>query len=95
MGLAQASLQFSNADKFFPVDFEEVIVMRQVSRDGNNRYLINKTEVRLKDLIDFFAHSRLGARGLVVMTQGNSDMFIQATPLERRAMIEEVLGLRE
>src|SRR3990167_7600521 len=45
MGLAQASLQFSNADKFFPVDFEEVIVMRQVSRDGNNRYLINKTEV--------------------------------------------------
>jgi len=95
MGLAQASLQFSNTNNFFPVDFEDIIVTRQVSRDGNNQYFINKSEVRLKDLVDFFAHSRLGARGLVVITQGNSDMFIRATPLERRGMIEEILGLRE
>lgn len=95
LGLAQASLQFSNENKFFPVDFEDVIVTRQASRDGSNQYFINKAEVRLKDLVDFFAHSRLGARGLVVITQGNSDMFIRATPLERRAMIEEILGLRE
>ncbi len=95
MGLAQASLQFSNANQFFPVDFEDIIVTRQASRDGSNQYFINKAEVRLKDLIDFFAQSRLGARGLVVITQGNSDMFIRATPLERRGMIEEILGLRE
>ncbi len=95
MGLAQASLQFSNENNFFPVDFSDIIVTRQASRDGSNQYFINKSEVRLKDLIDFFAHSRLGARGLVVITQGNSDMFIRATPLERRAMIEEILGLRE
>ncbi|MEK7094283.1 MAG: AAA family ATPase, partial [Patescibacteria group bacterium] len=95
MGLAQASLQFSNANNFFPVDFEDIIVTRQASRNGSNQYFINKAEVRLKDLIDFFAHSRLGARGLVVITQGNSDMFIRSTPLERRAMIEEILGLRE
>jgi chromosome segregation ATPase len=95
MGLGQASLQFSNVNNFFPVDFEDIIVTRQASRDGSNQYFINKSEVRLKDLIDFFAHSRLGARGLVVITQGNSDMFIRATPQERRAMIEEILGLRE
>jgi len=95
VGQAQATLLFENASKFFPVDFTEVAVTRQVSRDGANRYFLNKAEVRLKDIIDFFARARLGARGLVVVTQGNSDMFIRVTPRERREMIEEMLGLRE
>lgn len=95
VGQAQASLHFENRGRFFPVDFEEVTVTRQVSRDGVNKYLVNKAEVRLKDLIDFFAQARLGSRGITVVTQGNSDMFIRATPKERREMIEEVLGLRE
>lgn len=95
LGQASASLHFENANNFFPVDFPEITVTRQVNRDGSNQYFINKSEVRLKDLIDFFAQVRLGARGLVVVTQGNSDMFIQATPAGRREMIEEMLGLRE
>jgi len=95
MGLAQATLYFSNDQKFFPADYPEIAVSRHISRDNTSRYFINKSEVRLKDLVDFFAQSRLGARGLVVVTQGNSDMFIRATPMERRAMIEEILGLRE
>jgi chromosome segregation protein len=32
---------------------------------------------------------------MIVVTQGNSDMFIRATPMERREMVEEMLGLRE
>jgi len=95
LGLGQATLYFSNDKKFFPVDYPEIAVSRQISRDNESRYFINKSEVRLKDLVDFFAQSRLGARGLIVVTQGNSDVFIRATPTERRAMIEEILGLRE
>jgi len=94
-GMASASLYFDNSSGFFPVDFSEVVVARQANRDGTNQYFINKSEVRLKDLIDFFAQARLGSRGLVVVTQGNSDMFIQAGPTERREMVEEMLGLRE
>jgi chromosome segregation protein len=52
LGQAQASLHFNNENKSFPVDFEEVTVMRQVSRDGDNSYFLNKSEVRLKDLVD-------------------------------------------
>lgn len=107
MSQAQASLHFLNPEitkgsradetqtRFFPVDFEEVVVTRQVSRDGTNRYFINKAEVLLRDLIDFFAKAKLGSRGLIIVGQGNSDMFIAATPKVRREMIEEILGLRE
>ena len=95
LGQASASLHFDNGSGYFPVDFSEIIITRQASRDGNNQYFINKSEVRLKDIIDFFAQARLGSRGLVVVTQGNSDMFIQASPTQRREMVEEMLGLRE
>ena len=95
LGQAQASLHFENKDNFFPVDFSEIVVTRQVNRDGTNQYFLNKSEIRLKDLIDFFAQARLGTKGLIVVSQGNSDVFIQATPQGRREMIEEMLGLRE
>jgi chromosome segregation ATPase len=95
VGQAQASLHFENKNNFFPVDFAEVSVLRQISRDGVSRYFLNKSEILLRDLIDFFAKARLGSRGLIVVTQGNSDVFVQASPTGRREMIEEILGLRE
>src|SRR3989344_5262127 len=51
--------------------------------------------VDYKDVFDFFAKSRMGARGLSIVSQGESDIFINSTPLERREMIEEILGLKE
>ena len=95
VGQAQASIHFDNRHKIFPVDFSEVSVARQVSRDGQSQYFVNKSEVRLKDVVDLFAKARLGTKGLVVVTQGNSDVFVRATPQGRREMIEEMLGLRE
>lgn len=95
VGLAQAVLYFDNHSRFFPVDFTEIAVMREINRSGDSEYFLNKSEVRLKDIIDFFAAARLGSRGITVVTQGNSDMVLRASPEERRMMIEEVLGLKE
>ncbi len=95
MGMAQATMVFDNTSKFFPVDYDEVAVTRKVSRDGTSQYFLNNAEVRLKDIIDFFAKARLGTKGLTIVNQGNSDIFVQAAPKERRIMIEEVLGLRQ
>ena len=95
LGQAQATLYFENHNNFFPVDFNEVSIMRQVNRDGTSQYFLNRSEILLRDLVDFYARARLGARGMIVVTQGNSDLFIQAAPLGRREMIEEILGLRE
>ena len=95
VGMAQASLHFENKNKFFPVDFEEVVVSRQIARDGQSKYFLNKSEILLRDLIDFFAKARLGSRGLIIIGQGDSDIFIRSSAFERREMIEEILGLRE
>lgn len=107
MGRAEASLYFENLhllrqkedlaeeNGIWGAGVTEVAVTREVSRDGNNQYFLNRSEVRLKDIVDFFAQARLGSKGLSVITQGNSDLFIRVSPTERREMIEEMLGLRE
>lgn len=95
LGMAQATLVFDNSAGLLPVETAEVSISRRVSRDGESQFFINKAEVRLKDVVDFFAKAKLGARGLTIITQGSSDMFIKASPVERREMIEEILGLKE
>src|SRR5580698_10762613 len=55
VGIASASLHFENKNKFFPVDYEEVVVSREIRRDGQNKYFVNQSEILLRDLIDFFA----------------------------------------
>ncbi len=95
VGAAVATIHFDNSSGFFPTEFSEVAVTRKVFRDGTSQYFLNKAEVRLKDVVDFFSGSRLGTRGLTIINQGNSDLFVRATPAERREMVEEILGLKQ
>lgn len=95
LGMAEVRLSFDNSSGFFPIDAKEITISRQVTRDGMSNYFMNKSEIRLKDMVDFFAKSRLGVKGLSIINQGESDIFTRSTPLERRIMIEEILGLRE
>ena len=94
LGMAQATIVFDNSSRFFPVDYAEVAITRRVSRDGVSEYFLNGAAVRLKDVIDFFAKARLGTKGFSNINQGNSDLFVRVLPKERRAMLEEILGLR-
>lgn len=94
-GLAQATLYFDNSSGALPVEYKDLAISRKVTRDGLSSFTLNKSEIRLKDVIEFFAKSKLGARGLTIISQGESDMFIKASPQERREMIEEILGLKE
>src|SRR3989344_4974221 len=95
LGMAQATIIFDNASRFFPVDYAEVAITRRVSRDGVSEYFLNGAAMRLKDIIDFFAKARLGTKGFSIINQGNSDLFVRVLPKERRAMLEEILGLRQ
>ena len=95
VGLAQASFVFDNCSGVFPLDFKEVVISRRLGRDGDTHFFLNKSEVRLKDIAELLAKIKVGPRGLAVVNQGESDIFVKASPLERRTMIEEILGLKE
>lgn len=94
-GFAAVSLVFDNAKKLFPEELAEIVVTRRLYRDGTSNYLLNREDVRLKDIVRLMAAGKLGTRGIGIITQGAGDAFLEAPPKERREMLEEVLGLKE
>lgn len=94
-GIARVDLFFNNQEKLFPLDAEEVVLSRRVNRSGISEIYLNDAEIKLKDLLPLLAKMRLGARGITIIGQGQSDIFVASSPSERREMIEEVLGLKE
>ena len=94
-GFASVKAIFDNSSKSFPVDFEEVEITRKIYRDGTSEYFLNKSPVRLKDLVGILASAKLGVKGLGIINQGLADIFLRSSPIERVEMIEETIGLKE
>lgn len=94
LGLAQVALYFNNQNRILPVEFEEIVISRKADRSGLSEYYLNKSEVRFKDLAGILAQARLGTSGLLIISQGDSDILIKSSPQERREMLEEIIGLR-
>lgn len=88
-------LTFQNSsDVKVDLNYDEVRISREVFRDGANKYLINGTEVRLKDITELLASVHIGASGHHIISQGEADKILSATPKDRKNMIEDALGLR-
>ena len=94
-GFASVKATFNNSSKIFPVDFEEIEITRKIYRDGTSEYFLNKSSIRLKDLVGILASAKLGVKGLGIINQGSVDLFLRSSPIERVEMIEEMIGLKE
>lgn len=91
---AAVKLVFDNRNRILPMDFDEISIERTVHRDGLNEYSINGSRVRLKDITELLAHGNIGASGHHIISQGEADRILMASPQERRGMIEDALGLK-
>lgn len=100
---AQVLITFDNTNKIFSftnsglgvsLDYDEITISREVFADGVNKYSINHTEVRLKDVVDLLASVNIGSSGHHIISQGEADRVLNASNKERRGMIEDALGLK-
>ncbi len=91
---ASVKVTFDNSRKIFDIDFPEVTLERVVHRDGLNEYLINGSQVRLKDVLELLSRAHIGASGHHIISQGEADKIVSSSPKERKAMIEDALGLK-
>lgn len=101
---ASVSITFDNSKRVFRFDreaspditpdFNEVIISREVYRDGVNKYMMNGSQVRLRDIIELLSSVNIGASGHHIISQGEADRVLNASPKDRRVMIEESLGLK-
>ena len=99
-GLAEVTLTFDNGDPEIAAtlpleyrDYAEIAVTRRLFRDGTSEYLINKTQVRLKDVTDLFLGTGVGTKAYSIVEQGKIGLIVSARAEDRRMLIEEAAGI--
>lgn len=93
-GRASAKVIFDNTRRGMNIDFDEVSIERVVHRDSSSEYFINDSQVRLKDIIELLASTRIGSSGHHIISQGEADKILNANIKDRREMVEDALGLK-
>ncbi|MBM3135352.1 MAG: chromosome segregation protein SMC, partial [Chloroflexi bacterium] len=94
LGMAEASLTLDNTDGRLPLDYSEVTLTRRAYRSGDNEYLINKSRVRLRDLVELLLAANLGQNAYTVIGQGTVDAALSLHPEERRGLFEEAADIK-
>jgi chromosome segregation protein len=99
-GLAEVTITFDNTDPQYaatlPLEYQafpEIAVTRRLFRDGTSEYLINKTQVRLRDITELFLGTGVGTKAYSIVEQGRIGQIVSARPEDRRLFIEEAAGI--
>jgi len=99
-GLAEVTLTFDNTDAAYAEtlppeykDYAEIAVTRRLFRDGTSEYLINKTQVRLRDLTELFLGTGVGTKAYSIVEQGRIEQIVSARAEDRRMFLEEAAGI--
>ena len=93
LGYAEVTLTLDNTRDVLPVDYDEVSVTRRAFRSGDNEYLINKTRCRLRDILELFMDTGIGAHAYSLISQGQVDMILSSKPEDRRTLLDEAAGV--
>ena len=93
LGFAEVSLVFDNLDGRLPIEYTEVTVTRRLFRSGESEYLINKTDCRLKDIVELFMDTGIGKDGYSIIGQGRIDEILSNKSEDRRHVFEEASGI--
>ena len=101
---ANVTIFFNNDDKIFKLsndggedvnlNYDTISISREVFSDGLNKYILNGTEVRLKDIHNLLASVNIGSSGHHIISQGEADRILNASPKDRKEMVEDALGLK-
>lgn len=105
LGMAEVTLTLDNADGTLvlppegegqaatPLAFSEVTVTRRAFRGADSQYFVNGVPCRLRDIQTLFLGTGLGGHSYALISQGEVDRMLDATPEERRMILEEAAGV--
>lgn len=93
LGMAEVSLVIENTKGILPSDYTEVTIGRRVYRSGESEYLLNKIPCRLKDIIDLFMDTGMGADAYSVIELKMIETILSDKTDERRRLFEEAAGV--
>ncbi len=93
LNMAEVTLTIVNNRGVLPTEYSEVQVTRRLFRSGESEYLLNKVPCRLKDIIELFLDTGMGAHSYSVIQMDMIDALLSDKPEERRFLFEEASGI--
>ncbi len=95
LSMVEVSMLIENTRNILPSVYSEVKVTRRLYRSGESEYLLNKKQVRLKDIIDLFADTGMGSDAYSVIELKMVEQILSENAEERRRLFEEASGIKK
>ena len=93
LGMAEVSMTIQNSRGVLPTEYSEVTLTRRLFRNGDSQYLLNKTVCRLRDILDLFMDTGMGANAYSVIELKMIETILSDKTDERRRLFEEAAGI--
>jgi len=93
LGMAEVSLTIENNKQILPTEYSQVVITRRLFRNGESQYLLNKTQCRLRDIIDLFMDTGMGSDAYSVIELKMIETILSDKADERRHLFEEAAGV--
>ncbi|MEX1062051.1 MAG: chromosome segregation protein SMC [Balneolaceae bacterium] len=93
LGLAEVSLSLINNKGILPTEYSEVTITRRLYRSGESEYLLNNSSCRLKDIMDLFMDTGMGADAYSVIELKMVEEILNDRNNDRRRLFEEAAGV--
>ena len=93
LGMAEVSLTIENNKQILPTEYSQVVITRRLFRNGESQYLLNKTQCRLRDIVDLFMDTGMGSDAYSVIELKMIETILSDKADERRHLFEEAAGV--
>ncbi len=93
--MAKVVIQFDNADGRMPVDTTTVTISREVYRNGQSVYRLNGRRTSRTYLLETLSMAGISSTSQNIILQGTITRLTDISSLERRKIIEDLVGISQ
>ena len=93
--MAKVVIQFDNTDGTMPVDTTTVTISREVYRNGQSVYRLNGRRMSRTHIIETLSMAAISSVSQNIIPQGTITRLTDINPLERRKIIEDLIGIAQ
>jgi chromosome segregation protein len=93
--MAKVIIQFDNTDGTMPVDTVTVTVSREVYKNGQSVYRLNGRRISRAHILEILSMAAISSASQNIIPQGTITRLTDVTPMERRKIIEDLIGIAQ
>jgi chromosome segregation protein len=91
--MAKVIIQFDNSDGHMPVDTITITISREVYRNGQSVYRLNGRRISRAHILEILSMAGISSTSQNIILQGTITRLTDISPVERRKIIEDLVGI--